>query len=339
VSRFRTAVSEPVVEAASVAFNAWEVFALQRAAATFNPDVIYARHARFDVAAPLVGRWRRTPTVLEVNAVYSARPYRDFEPLALGAFAERLERRAFALADVVVAVSTPLARQVHALGRSTVVVLPNGVDPARFDPREADGGRVRERLGLGSRPVIGWSGILRDWHGLDLLLDAVGGIPEAVLLVVGDGPSRTVLEHRAAALGLSGRIVVSGRVSHPEMPDYIAAMDVAVVADERTRVASPMKLVEYMAMERAIVAPRLENITDLVSDGESALLFAPGSARDLGATVARLIHDRGLSLGLGRRARQKVERTLNWRRNADRVEQLVQQCSGRARHMSLRAEA
>ena len=96
-------------------------------------------------------------------------------------------------------------------------------------------------------------------------------------------------------------------------------MDVAVVADDRTRVASPMKLIEYMAMARAVVAPRLDNITDIVTDGVDGLLFAPGDRSSLAHTLQRLVADAGLRGALGRAARATVERARTWRHNATRV--------------------
>jgi glycosyltransferase involved in cell wall biosynthesis len=139
------------------------------------------------------------------------------------------------------------------------------------------------------------------------------------VLIVGDGPARQALERRAGQLGLHDRVVITGRVAHEEMPNHIAAMDIAVVADERTGVASPMKLLEYMSMARAVVAPRKENIEDLIDDEVEGLLFEQGRADLLAAQLGRLVEDRQLCASLGASARQKVVRERNWRRVAERV--------------------
>jgi glycosyltransferase involved in cell wall biosynthesis len=107
------------------------------------------------------------------------------------------------------------------------------------------------------------------------------------------------------------------------MPGYLAAMDVAIVASDRTGVASPMKLLEYMSMERAVVAPRMENIEDLVTDGRNGLLFAPNDPADLGKVLGRLAADEALRRSLGREARRTVLDGRNWRSNAGRVLELV----------------
>src|SRR5690242_15966377 len=146
--RIRAIVPEPMMELVSLAHNVPEFVQMGRAIDTFGPDLIYKRHARFDLAPLLVARRRRIPVVLEVNAVYSARPYRDFEPLAFRNIARTLERRAFARATTVVTVSTPLVAQVRALADVPTIVLPNGVDPQRFDVALADADSVRARFGL-----------------------------------------------------------------------------------------------------------------------------------------------------------------------------------------------
>jgi glycosyltransferase involved in cell wall biosynthesis len=212
-----------------------------------------------------------------------------------------------------------LAEQVRTLVARDVLVLPNGVDLRRFDPAGADRAGVRGRLGIAGRLTVGWCGILREWHGLHLLLEAMRAVPDAILLVVGDGPARRELEERAAAAGLAGRLIVTGRVAHELMPDYLAAMDIAAVPDERTGVASPMKLLEYMAMARAVVAPRLANIQDVACDERDVLLFAPGNVTALGDCLRRLAGDPGLRTQLGAAARATVVAIHTWRHNAAAV--------------------
>jgi glycosyltransferase involved in cell wall biosynthesis len=166
---------------------------------------------------------------------------------------------------------------------------------------------------------VGWAGIIREWHGLELLLQALRLVPAAHLLIIGDGSARAAIERKAADLEVRDRLVITGRVPHEEMPDHLAALDIGVVADEKTGVASPMKLLEYMAMGRAVIAPRADNIRDLVTDGVDGLLFTPGDASDLAAAVSRLTHDPSLRRSLGDAARAKVVRERNWRGIAEDV--------------------
>lgn len=303
-------------EGASIAYNAPEFLAMRHVLADWRPDLVYKRHARYDVGPGLAASRAGVRMVLEVNAVYSERPYRDFEPQALHAVAARMERAALRRADLVVAVSSPMARQVKMLADRDAVVMPNGADPSVFDPGvTAPAAGPWSSAGL----LLGWTGGLRRWHGLDLLLDALALLPPDVqLLIVGDGPARPDIESRMLERGLRGRVFITGQVPRADVPAYLAAMDVGVVADERTGVASPMKLLEYMAMAKAVVAPDLPNIRDIVSDGASGLLFRPGSAEDLSEKVRRL-SDEPLRRSLGLAARSTVIRERNWQAIASRV--------------------
>jgi glycosyltransferase involved in cell wall biosynthesis len=305
-------------EAASVAYNGPEYLAVARAIRAWRPHFIYKRHARWDLG-PLVAATRAgCPVVLEVNAVYSERPYRDFEPQSLQGLAKRMERAALRRAGTVIAVSSPMAAQVERLAGRAALVVPNGADPMLFDPARvtpAQGAWTSAGEGL----VLGWSGGLREWHGLDLLLDAAALLPATTrVLIVGDGPARGAVEAKAASLGLEARVFVTGLVQRRQMPALVGAMDVGVVADERTGVASPMKMLEYMAMAKAVVAPDLPNIRDVIRHDENGLLFRPGDAGALAAAVATL-GDRHRRAGLGMAARSTILAERNWRAIAAKV--------------------
>lgn len=322
--RIKPMLPPAAFEMAAVASNLPDSIGVRHAIRAARPDFLYKRHARLDVGALMTARRAGIPSVLEVNCLFSAADYERFEPASFPGLVARLERQALAGADVVLAVSTPLARQIERLAGVRAVVLPNGADPARFDPSRADGSRIRMKCGLGAGAVVGWTGVMRPWHGLELLIEAIAQLPDARLLIVGGGPARPMLEAHAARRGVAGRVVITGRVPQEEIPDHLAAMDVAVVASERTGVASPMKMLEYMAMRRAVVAPRLENIQDLVTDGRDGLLFEPDSAADLAHALRRLIDDATLRRALGAEARRTVEAAHTWRANAERVVSLIQ---------------
>ncbi len=100
----RGALPETMIQATALAYNVADYIDTSRDIRRFRPSLMYKRHARYDVAALAAAKRHGVPAVLEVNAVYSARPYRDFEPLLLLPIAERLERRAFTSATAIVAV-------------------------------------------------------------------------------------------------------------------------------------------------------------------------------------------------------------------------------------------
>jgi glycosyltransferase involved in cell wall biosynthesis len=99
---------------------------------------------------------------------------------------------------------------------------------------------------------------------------------------------------------------------------HVAAMDVAV-SPHATFYASPMKILEYMAMGKPLVAPAMDNIRDIVDDGETGMLFEPGNTTALAATLCRVSGDQTLREQLGRLARGRVVERFNWRLSALRV--------------------
>lgn len=328
LASIRRRLPQGLFELAAIALSGSDYLRVARRVRAEEPDLVYKRHALFDVGAILAARRRGVPVVLEVNTAYSAPSLRQFEPLRLAGLARRAERLSLRAATLVVAVSSPLADYLRELAGPgvTVMVLPNGVNPARFDPARAGGAQVRARLGLEGRFVVGWAGVLRRWHGIEVLLDALAKTPAAHLLLIGDGPDRPLFEQLARERGLTSRLVVTGRVPHDAMPDHLAALDVAVAADDRTGFASPMKIVEYMAMARPVVLPRLRNFEDLVEHERTGLFFRHGDAGDLAAQIARLQSSDALRARLGRAAREEVETRLNWRRNAEAVLSGVRSC-------------
>ncbi|MFO1056648.1 MAG: glycosyltransferase family 4 protein [Dongiaceae bacterium] len=295
---------------------------LQRAYHEFRPDILYERYNLYLLAGLWLRRAHRLPLLLEVNAPL-VRERTEHGGLALRRLARWAERRAWRSADFVLPVTRVLAEELVAAGvpESRVVVLPNGV-PRSMVATEFDGGTVRRRLGLEGQVVLGFSGFVRDWHGLDLVIDllAEGELRRRChLFVLGDGPALPALREQARRRGIAGRVTFAGVVPRERIAMHIAAFDIAL----QPRVvpyASPLKLFEYMALGRAILAPASPNIREVLSDGEDALLFDPQAPGALRAALLRLVGDPLLRRRLGTAARRTLlERDLTWDGNARRV--------------------
>lgn len=314
-SRIKRWLPQPLLEMAMLAFNVVDYVGFRRVLRRERPDVVYKRHAVYDVGTVLAARHAGVPLVLEANSAYSSADRQQVDSNSFPGLVRVCERAAVKAATLVVAVSTPLKDLLEGIGADVehTVVVPNGANPARFDNRTAGSAAIRARYGLGSSMVVGWVGILRKWHRVELLFDALQRVPSLKVMIIGDGPDRPRLEMLVAQGHLEGRVVFTGRIPHDEVPDHLAAVDVAVVSGDRTGFASPMKLLEYMAMGRAVIAPRLRNIEDIVEDGRDGLLFTPRDAVSLAAALTQLADDSVLRARLGRAARLKVEQVRNWR--------------------------
>jgi len=143
------------------------------------------------------------------------------------------------------------------------------------------------------------------------------------LLVVGDGPVRADLEKLARELKIEPRVRFTGVVPRSEVPAQVAAFDVAL-QPAVTPYASPLKLFEYLALGKAIIAPRRPNITEILDDGRNAVLFDEGRPGDFEAVLTRLCSDADLRRALSAGAAATIGRMgLTWRANAQRVSALA----------------
>ncbi len=291
----------------------------------FNPDLIYDRYIIFNAGNILAAKFHRLPLCLEVNAPLAyERATEPDEQLILKTLARKMERWISANSTRTIVVSTPLLDYLESIGvpRGHCIVMPNGVNPKRFTPREKDAGLLRE-LGIGdNRIVIGFSGVIRAWHGLDLLVEAIADLAArqipVFLLVVGDGPYRAALEEMVERLKLHGSFAITGRIPHERVPDYVALFDIAV-SPRATFYASPMKVIEYMAVGKPVVVPRTQNFLDMIDDGVNGSTFPDGDKTGLAQALADLCHDPEKRRAIGANAAQKVLTRLNWRWNAEEV--------------------
>lgn len=238
-----------------------------------------------------------------------------------GRLTERLgEARTLRAADVVACGSDVVAEQARRLGVESdrIVVTPTGVDVDAFDAPE---GTRRGALGLDGRFVVGWVGSFRGFHALDQVVAAVDGMSDTTLLFVGDGPDRPRVERTARARGVDARF--TGTVSHERLASYLACMDAAVVVAPAGQPFhySPLKLAEYLATGRAVVAPRTAQLAQRLDDGVDALLVEPGRPEALRAALVRLRDDPALRRRLGAGAREAA--TARWSWDAA-VEQIVE---------------
>jgi len=281
-------------------------------------DAIYERHAFFLFSTALLARLRKIPLIIEVNELVGDERVRA-QPLFRG-ITRLCDRFVFFNARVIVVVSPHLKRRIISQGvdEQKVLVLPNAVD-AEDCANVADGQPMRERLHLENFVVVGFVGWFVEWHRLDLLIDAVAALasqfPKLKLLLIGDGTLREALAMQAKRTGIIERVVFAGAVPHAEIPAHIAAMDICVVPHSN-EYRSPIKLFEYMAQARAVLAPRTESIVAVIRDGENGCLFEPLSSKSLRERLAELAQNDELRNTLGDQARQDVLAKYTWDKNA-----------------------
>lgn len=300
---------------------------LNRAVQQHRPDCVYERYNLFLPAGIWLKKKYRLPLLLEVNApIFEERA--RYDGLSLKRLARWSQAYAWRNADYVLPVTQVLADIVAAYGvaRERMVVIPNGINAKRFDDAP-DTQAAKAALGLQDKLVLGFTGFVRDWHGMDQVIDLIAhDPPESArhLLIVGDGPARAALEQQARKLGIAHRVSFTGVIGRDDVARYVAAFDIAL-QPAVVPYASPLKLFEYLALGKAIVGPAQPNLTEILTDGHNAVLFDPAQADGLPRAISRLCEDAALRRQVGANARNTItDQQLTWHANAARVVKLFE---------------
>jgi glycosyltransferase involved in cell wall biosynthesis len=295
---------------------------LVKAVRQHKPDCLYERYNLFLPAGVWLARRYKLPMLLEINAPILEERSR-YDGLSLKRLARWSQRYCWRNADLVLPVTKVLGDIVASYGvdPQKIVVIPNGINSDRFQSNP-DPEAAKRALGLGGSLVLGFTGFVRDWHGLDKVIDMIALDPPQSrrhLLVVGDGPARAALEEQARRLNVANRVTFTGIIGRDDVARYVAAFDVALqpaVVDY----ASPLKLFEYLALGKAIVAPDQPNIKEILTDEHNAVLFDPKQQGGLASATRLLCANDSLRVKVAANARRAItEQKLTWKANAQRV--------------------
>ena len=226
--------------------------------------------------------------------------------------------------DALAAISRGLVEEAQRRGvaQDRIVHVPNGVDADHFRPRAADAA-LAERHGLTGKLVFGFIGFFFAYEGIDVLIRAVAQVraqvPDARLLLVGDGDMEGALRAEVRRLQLDSHVVMTGRVPHAEVRRYYSICDVLVYPRRRSRLTNmvtPLRPLEAMAMGKPVVASDLSGLREIVRHGETGLLFPPDDPSGLAAVLAHLAADPVRRSLLCERARRFAAEECDWSRLA-----------------------
>lgn len=329
-SRLAASVPPTGYELLELAGNAVTAARLTAAVRTAKPDLVYERYSLHNAAGALATRTARVPLVLEVNApLAEERAKHGRSPrnagLAFPRLAMRVERAIWRAATAIVTVSTPLADLLVKAGveRRRILVLPNAV---RREMMRAGSGAaaVRTAHGFAARDVVfGFTGWFRPWHGLEAFLEAFADANLAAegarVMLVGEGQALPALREIVTRRKIADAVAFTGAVGRDAISDHIAAFDIAL-QPHATQYASPMKIFEYLALGKPVVAVRTPAIAEVLHDGIDSILFEPGDTPALVGGVRRLLRDGELRLRMSLAARESViRRGFFWDENARRT--------------------
>jgi len=286
-----------------------------------TPDVLYERYSLYSTAGMHIARRFNLPRILEVNALLVEE---QIHRIHFPQLATWVENRTVRSAPAVIVVSKPLrdAFVRRGVDPGRITIMPMAVDVRRFHP-DVEPADLRSRFHLNGKTIVGYTGTLTAWHGIDLLYDVAErfkALNENICIVVIGGDEGKIAGHRKRVLSrrLGDYLIFAGSVPYTEVPHYIAAVDIAVVPGS-IEWASPAKLFEYQAMGKPAVAPRFVPVADILTDGREGYLFRPNDPDELTDRLLRLHRDAVERLAMGRRARQRVVEQHAWEHNTKRI--------------------
>jgi glycosyltransferase involved in cell wall biosynthesis len=269
--------------------DATAVAALAAYLARVRADVVHTHMYRADVVgtkAVLAMTRAGHPRPFLVSTAHSSRVRSADDRETLRCLTPEMDR--------LIAVSNAIVAKIadERPGLAPVQLIYNGVDLRRYDD-QLPASDLRQQYGMepGSR-IVGVVARLEPEKGHQTLIDAwphvLRGVPDAYLLVVGEGSMRDVLEHRAAANRVAHRVVFTGR--RDDIPAVTAAFDVAVLPSHRE--AQGLSILEAMALSRPVVASDVGGIPEMIEDGVTGVLVAHDQPEALAAAIVDLLHDR-----------------------------------------------
>ncbi len=299
-------------------------------------DLFHERYNLMSIGGALASRRMGIPLVLEVNAdmlaecAYLGTPWRG-----LRAFCARWATRfSFRTARRIICVSNELREHlIHRwqVPRAKIAVLPNAADIAAF-VRPTPGQDWQRKLGLNDAPVVLFVGGFYPWHALNLLVESfvqvVQEVSTAKLVLVGDGCTRPQVENKIEQCGITEAVVMAGAVQHEHLPEIISIADIAVAPFEPFgpwKGGSPLKVFEYMAAGKAIVATKTGQIAEVIRHGHNGLLVEPGDAAGFAQVIIRLLKDPVERARLGQNACRQAAERHSWEHYGERLEEIYRQ--------------
>ncbi len=231
-----------------------------------------------------------------------------------------------------------IARALTPEAAGRMVQLAPGVDARAFHPG-VDGARVRERYGLGRRPVVVCVSRLVERKGQDTLVRALPlvqrRVPDAAVLIVGDGPRRRALESLAASLGVQSDVVFTGAHPWAELPPFFAAGDVFAMPTRTRRAGFEVEGLGIVYLEASatglpVVAGDSGGAPDAVREGETGYVVDGRSPEAVAARVGDLLLDRDLAARMGAAGRAWVLRSWGWDDLGDRLRALLEPPAARS---------
>lgn len=319
----RYLIPQIVFELLEIGYNLIDFVRLASRLKKKRYDFIYERYSIFYIAGILAAQRTGIPIIIEVSFTSKTSVYPKRTRIS-SSLACAVDKFIFNRACGIVVVSNVLKDSLikdFGVAEEKILVLPNAVDIDLFNPIMHNGA-IKSAYRLKSKQVVGFVGGFYPWHGLDLLIDAALEVtkvlPDTKFLLVGDGPEKKRLENIVAQNHLKDSVIFTGSIPYAKVAEHISSFDIGVMPDSNDY-GSPIKIFEYMAMDKPVLAPRIGPIEEVIDDGKDGLLFTRHSKEELSRAIVKILTDKKLYNMIAVNSKRKVIAEHTWFKNAGSI--------------------
>lgn len=306
---------------------------LEQAVDNIMPDIIFERFTPSHCAGITVARKRGIPIVMEVHSPLEEKE-QYFSMDSFPWYSRRVYINSLVKADAIIVVSSAMKKYIcnYGISKNKVHVIPNAVEPEMLESIEPDKvKKVKDRYSLHGKKVIGFVGSMEPYHGVNNLIEAAVAIVKmeksAIFMLVGPfrkEEAKKAMLQKIKMKNLQHNVILTGGIDRSEIPVYIDCMHVCVIPADSNWYGSPIKLFEYGARGKVVVACRLAPMEDIIDNGEDGIFFDIKKGESLSAKIIYAVRNVDKAAQMGLRLQNKIRDSHTWLHNARRIQNIAE---------------
>lgn len=293
-----------------------------------SPNVIYSRYSAFTFSPVIVSKIFRVPYVVEVNGLILEEIKVANASKWMKLMAKMSEKLNYKHAKSIVVVTQAIRDSIkdrYNIPDDRIVVIENGANTDLFIPTIED--EVKSGLD-GDYNYVGFSGSFNVWHGVEDVVRSAPLVLKKVentkFLLVGDGKLKGEIIRMVNNLNLTKNFIFIKRISYEEVPKYVKAFDVCVIFKKKEIPGSPLKLWEYMACGKPVIATNSKDFR-ILKDINAGILVDPERPEEVADAIVTLLGNRELREEMGENGRRYVVENRSWEAVAREVNRVLKE--------------
>lgn len=296
-----------------------------------RPHFIYMRNSTWNIFGVFAVKILSKPCILEVNGFFPE----ELSQLNVGYFTKKFsdmtEKINYMLCDRVVTVNTEIKEKLcvrYKIPIDKIDVITNKVNTDLFKPYDRDS--MLESLGLNrDYKYVCFIGKIVSWQGLENLVEASKFVRHRNVkyLIVGDGPAKEELISLIEQLDIHDKFIFTGSVPYEDVPFYISASDICVAPFVKGRLASPLKIFEYMACERPFISSKIAGLEEIIKNSNAGVIVTPEDPIELAGAIDGLLGDNVRAARMGKYGKNYIlDTSYTWDKNIDTILEISKKC-------------